>query len=127
MRIETLSYGEIPVPCDCALGYHHRPDGEPLIEHDEVTGDVITHKGRHPYCIGACKVWGTPTEEFDFRLVTGRRTGPARAETGIQVTDYTNPHGIAVSWDNDSIPACSMLGLIRMTSWQRTHPTPYGE
>jgi hypothetical protein len=120
MRLED----EIPVPCGCSLGYHHQPDGEPLIEHDAVTGDVVLVKGRHPYCVGACKVWGSPTEEFDFRLTTGHRTSQHRVSTGIRVTDHTQAahHGVTVSWDNDSIAGCAMVGVLRLATWRRTAP-----
>lgn len=119
MRME----GEIPIPCDCPLGFHHKPDGEPLIEHDEVTGQVILAKGRHPYCVGACKVWGTPTEEFDFRFTTGRRVSQYRVETGIKITDHTVPRhrGVTVSWDNNMFAGCAMVGLLRLAIWR--HPT----
>ena len=114
MRLE----GEIPVPCGCQLGYHHHPDGQPLIEHDQ-EGDVIRDIGRHPYCVGACRYWGTPTEEFDFRLVTGPRITEHRVATGIEITDYTVPHAPTVSWDNDPISACEKVGLVRLAVQKR--------
>lgn len=118
MRME----GEIPVPCDCSLGFHHLPDGEPLIEHDEETGGVVLAKGRHPYCVGACKVWGTPTEEFDFRLTTGRRVSQNRVETGTKVIDHTmaRHRGVTVCWDDDAIAGCAMVGLLRLAAWRQT-------
>lgn len=116
MRME----GEIPVPCDCMLGYHHTPGGEPLIERDDVTGEVILAKGRHPHCVGACKVWDTPTEEFDFRLVTGRRVSQHRVSTGKKIIDHTmrRHHGVTVSWDDDPIAGCTMVGLLRLAAWR---------
>lgn len=123
MRLED----ETPVPCGCSLGYHHKPSGEPLIERDEVTGEVVLAKGRHPHCVGACKVWGSPTEEFDFRLATGRRVSQDRVSTGLKVIDHTQPrhHGVIVSWNNDSIAACTMVGVLRLAAWHRAQaPVP---
>jgi hypothetical protein len=122
MRME----GETPVPCGCSLGYHHTPDGEPLTEVDDVTGQVILAKGRHPYCVGACKVWGTPTEEFDFRLTTGSRVSQHRISTGVKITDRTmrRHHGVIVSWDNDPIAGCAMLGVLRLAARKNTPPAP---
>lgn len=113
MRLED----EIPVPCGCELGYHHHLDGEPLIEHED--GEVVRHKGRHPYCVGACVVWGTPTEEFDFKLVTGHRVSQHRVVTGLKIIDYTVPRAPTVSWDNDPISACEKVGLVRLATWKR--------
>jgi hypothetical protein len=117
MRMED----EIPVPCGCMLGYHHTPDGEPLIERDE-TGETILVKGRHPHCVGACKVWGTPTEEFDFKMVTGRRVSQHRVSSGLKIIDHTmrRHHGVVVSWDNDPIAGCAMVGLLRLAAWRAT-------
>jgi hypothetical protein len=114
MRLE----GEIPVPCDCQLGYHHRPDGEPLIEHHP-DGEVIRDLGRHPYCVGVCRYWGSPTEEFDFQLVTSARVSERRVATAYEITDYTVPEAPTVSWDNDPISACEKVGIIRLATWTR--------
>jgi hypothetical protein len=125
MKIQTQPHmrmeDEIPVPCDCALGYHHTPDGEPLIEHDEA-GETVLTKGRHPHCVGACKVWGTPTEEFDFRMTTGRRVSQHRVSSGLKIIDHTmrRHHGVVVSWDNDPVAACAMVGLLRLAAWRAT-------
>jgi hypothetical protein len=115
----------LPVPCGCMLGYHHTPDGEPLIEHDEVSQEVIQAKGRHPYCVGACKVWNSPTEEFDFRLTTGRRVSQHRVSTGVKIIDHTmhRHHGVVVSWNNDPIAGCAMIGLLRLAAWRHI-PAP---
>jgi len=127
MRVSTQPHmrveGETPVPCGCSLGYHHTPNGEPLTEYDEVTGQVVLAKGRHPYCVGACKVWNTPTEEFDFRLTTGSRVSQYRVSTGVKITDHTMPrhHGVTVSWDNDPIQGCAMVGVLRLAAWKRRH------
>jgi hypothetical protein len=118
MRLED----ETPIPCGCFLGYHHKPSGEPLIECDEVTGEVVLAKGRHPHCVGACKVWGTPTEEFDFKLVTGHRVSQHRVSSGLKIIDHTmrRHHGVVVSWDNDPIAGCAMVGLLRLAAWRAT-------
>lgn len=118
MRLE----GEIPVPCGCALGYHHRPDGQPLVEHSE-TGEVIRRVGRHPYCVGACKVWGAPTEEFDFVLTRGNQITETKVALGTKIIDYTVPDAPTVSWDNDPVSACEKVGLIRLSVWTRTSHT----
>lgn len=116
MRLE----GEIPVPCGCQLGYHHTPGGEPLVEHDE-DGEVVRRAGRHPYCVGVCKVWGTPTEEFDFVFTRGERLGERRIALGIQVVDLTlpEPRVSPVSWDDDAVRICETVGLIRMAEHKR--------
>jgi hypothetical protein len=117
MRMED----EIPLPCDCALGYHHTPDGEPLIERDDLTEEIVRTKGRHPHCVGLCKIWGSPTEEFDFRLTTGRRVSQHRVSTGMKIIDHTLPrhHNVIVSWDNDSVSACAVLGILRYAAWRQ--------
>lgn len=102
----------LPVLCECQLGYHHTPDGSPLAEADE-------KPGRHPYCVGACRFWGTPTEEFDYRLVTGKRVAQNRIVTTWEVADLANPGSSAVAHDNDTLAACRQLGIRRRAAWER--------
>lgn len=113
---------DIPMPCGCCLGYHHRPDAEPVIEHDE-RGDVIVDPGRHPYCVGLCRIWGTPTEEFDFELTTGRLVTQGRISTCYRIVDHVQDLGSFVEPSNDPVEACSVTGVRRMAAWKRAHPT----
>lgn len=112
---------DTPAPCDCQLGYHHHPDGEPYVDQED--GEEIRRRGNHPYCIGACLFWGTPTEEFDYRLVTGKRVSARRIRTGWEVTDHTNHDRKAVTWEDDSVGACAMLGALRLASWKTQRRT----
>lgn len=104
----------IAAPCDCPLGFHHQADDEPLIEFEE--GEPIRRIGRHPYCVGACTIWGTPTEEFDFTLATGRRLSPRRIATGTRVTDHANYDLQEICWDADVVATCTTLGTSRLAS-----------
>lgn len=112
---------ELPVLCDCQLGYHHHPDGTPFV--DQADGAEIRTPGNHAYCVGACQYWGTPTEEFDYRLVTGKRVSARRIQTGWEVTDRANHGRTAVTWENDSVGACAMLGALRLASWKNQRKT----
>lgn len=117
-RPHMLFEHDIPMPCACFLGYHHRPDAEPVIEHDE-RDEVVMAPGRHPYCVGLCAVWGTATEEFDFELVTGRRVSECRITTLYRITDHVQNLGSFVDTNNDPVEACATVGVRRMAAWKR--------
>jgi hypothetical protein len=105
----------VPVPCGCFLGYHHETDGSPVIEQSVVPG-------RHTFCVGACLVWGTPTEEFDFRLETAFRIESTQVLTRIRVIDLVND-GVSVSQGGflqsaePPVICCMQLGTLRKTAW----------
>lgn len=120
-RIHARVEHGIPIPCDCQLGYHHHPSGEPFADRRE--GHEIRVVGNHAYCVGACVYWGTPTEEFDYRLVTGKRVSARRIRTGWEVVDHANHERTAVTWDNDAVGACAVLGSLRQASWKHQRQT----
>lgn len=120
-RVHARVEHGVPVPCDCRLGYHHLPDGEPVA--DRRDGEEVSAVGNHAYCVGACRYWGTPTEEFDFRLVTGKQVSARRIQTGWEVTDHANHERTAVTWDNDTVGACAALGSLRQASWKSQRQT----
>lgn len=116
MRIEDGT----PVPCGCMLGYHHTPEGYSLQENNRI-GVRINRIGRHLYCVGACKVWGTSTEEFDFRIVRGPNVSENRIRTCLQVVDHANADYTVTLPDGDSIlVVCEVLGMERFFNWIRS-------
>lgn len=110
-QVHAVQIDGIPTPCQCELGYHHLADGWPL-----------AGLGPHPFCVGACKVWGTPTEEFDFVLVSGRRINQRRILTGLMVVDVLGAGGEVECWDGDHGKACQLLGMVRREAWRKKRP-----
>lgn len=118
-QVHAVLVDYVPVPCQCELGYHHEADGNPMVEWTDDLRLLIREVGRHPFCVGACKVWGTPTDEFDFVLVSGRRVGERRIATGLKVTDFANGAASVECWDDDPTIPCQQLGQLRLAEWRR--------